>query len=204
MSLKFEPRLDRTCCAWYFCPKSYLNQTHYIDKCSTFIVSLNKLRSTAAPGLTKDTQRFSISMSVLKSFLVLSRFIPVLVLVFCIWKFRPKFWRRRESRQKCTCLRNRQNCYSRNQLLQDYYNNDNLPLVQLWLQDCRRYLYELSTSGQVLLHHRNNAIHVHVIQICSGITRGRVLNGELYAQKLQICSDDWREISMKQSVNKCR
>ena len=53
-----------------------------------------------------------------------------------------------------------------------------------------------------------------------------VLNGEFYAQRLQkviylhlfidyvmkislqlseqICSDDWREIFMKQSVNKCR
>ena len=67
---------------------------------------------------------------------------------------------------------------------------------------------------------------VHIIQICLGITRGRVLNGELYAQRLQkliyqrlftdcfikislqsseeICSEDWREIFMKQSVNKCR
>ena len=26
---------------------------------------------------------------------------------------------------------------------------------------------------------------VHMIQICSGITSGRVLNGELYAQRLQ-------------------
>ena len=54
---------------------------------------------------------------------------------------------------------------------------------------------------------------MHIIQIYSGITRGRVLNGELYAQRLQkliylylftdcfmICSDDWREIFMKQSV----
>ena len=66
----------------------------------------------------------------------------------------------------------------------------------------------------------------HTVQTCSGITRGRVLSGELYAQRLQkliylylftdcfmkislqsleqICCDDWREIFMKQSVNKCR
>ena len=25
-----------------------------------------------------------------------------------------------------------------------------------------------------------------IIQLCSGITRGRVLNGELYAQRLQV------------------
>ena len=54
---------------------------------------------------------------------------------------------------------------------------------------------------------------MHIIQIYSGITCGRVLNGELHAQRLQkliylylftdcfmICSDDWREIFMKQSV----
>ena len=34
---------------------------------------------------------------------------------------------------------------------------------------------ELSTNN-----YRN-----HLIQICSGITRGRVLSGELYAQRLQ-------------------
>ena len=28
-------------------------------------------------------------------------------------------------------------------------------------------------------------VDIHVIQICSGITRGRVLNGELCAQRLQ-------------------
>ena len=74
-----------------------------------------------------------------------------------------------------------------------------------------------------------------IIQNGSGITDGAVLNGELYAQKLQIliylhlftkcfmkislqsleqtqilrdpeiwvCSEDWREIFMEQSVNKC-
>ena len=69
-----------------------------------------------------------------------------------------------------------------------------------------------------------------IIQIYSGITRGRVLNGDLYAQRLQkliylvlfyklfyeafspiletilkqISSKDWREIFTKQSVNKFR
>ena len=64
---------------------------------------------------------------------------------------------------------------------------------------------------------------VHIIRICSGITCGRVLNGEPYAQRLQKliylhlfrtvsrkqsseqiqtsgCFDDWREIFMRQSV----
>ena len=47
---------------------------------------------------------------------------------------------------------------------------------------------------------------VFIIQFCSEITCGRVLNGVLYAQKLMklICSDDWSEIFMKQSVNECR
>ena len=70
----------------------------------------------------------------------------------------------------------------------------------------------------------------HIIQMCSGITRGRVLDGELYAQRFQmlsaltyrlfhedvssiigtktvllcICPGDWGEIFMKQSVNKYR
>ena len=63
-----------------------------------------------------------------------------------------------------------------------------------------------------------------IIQIYSRITCSRVLNGELHAQRLQkliylylltdyfiginlrtkICSDDWREFFMKQSVNKFR
>ena len=54
-----------------------------------------------------------------------------------------------------------------------------------------------------------------IIQTCSGITRGRVLNGELYTQGLQkliylhlftdcVCSHDVGEIFMKQSVNICR
>ena len=63
-----------------------------------------------------------------------------------------------------------------------------------------------------------------IIQICSGITHGRVFNGEHYAQRLQkliylhlsrdcfmkislqptVGPVDWREIFMKQSVDKCR
>ena len=35
----------------------------------------------------------------------------------------------------------------------------------------------------------------HIIQFCSGITRDRVLSGELYPE-------DWREIFMKQFVDK--
>ena len=61
----------------------------------------------------------------------------------------------------------------------------------------------------------------HIIQICSGITHGRVLNGELYAQRLKDVDlsafvyrlfhedslhssgpDKWREIFRKQSVDK--
>ena len=57
----------------------------------------------------------------------------------------------------------------------------------------------------------------HIIQIYSGIVCGRVLSGELYAQRLQKLiylylftdcfmkiSGYWREIFMKQSVNKYR
>ena len=60
-----------------------------------------------------------------------------------------------------------------------------------------------------------------IIQIYSGITRGKVLNGELYVQRLQfiymylntdcfmkislqIYSEDWREIFMKQFVSEYR
>ena len=56
-----------------------------------------------------------------------------------------------------------------------------------------------------------------IIQNYSRITHGRVLNGELYAQRLQKViymylftdyfmhvSDEWREVFMKQSVNKLR
>ena len=49
---------------------------------------------------------------------------------------------------------------------------------------------------------------VHIIQICSGITCGRVLNGEFYAQRLQKLDYrspvDCREIYMTQPVDKCR
>ena len=40
----------------------------------------------------------------------------------------------------------------------------------------------------------------------SGITSGRVLDGELLYTKILevICPVDWREISMKQSVGKCK
>ena len=45
----------------------------------------------------------------------------------------------------------------------------------------------------------------HIIQICSGITRGRVLNGELYAQRLQkliylyLFTDCFMQISLQSS-----
>ena len=45
----------------------------------------------------------------------------------------------------------------------------------------------------------------HIIQICSGITRGRVLNGELYAQRLQmllymhLSTDSFMTISLHSS-----
>ena len=55
----------------------------------------------------------------------------------------------------------------------------------------------------------------HIIQICSVITSGRVLDGEqLYTKILEVnlfafaCRRgdpvDWREIFMKQSVGKCK
>ena len=64
----------------------------------------------------------------------------------------------------------------------------------------------------------------HIIQISSGITRGRVLNGELYALRLQMLiylhlstncfmkislqpmvgPADWKEIFMTQSTDKCK
>ena len=48
-------------------------------------------------------------------------------------------------------------------------------------------------------------LRIHITEMCSGITL-RMLSWELYAQILQkwIYSEDWREIFMKQSVNKCR
>ena len=49
-------------------------------------------------------------------------------------------------------------------------------------------------------------IHCHIIQICSGITSGRVLDGELLYTKIlevNLFAFDWREVFMKQSVGKC-
>ena len=72
--------------------------------------------------------------------------------------------------------------------------------------------------------------HIIQIHVCSGITHGGMLNGELYAQQrlidlhlftecfmkispqscrnkhssVFVLTDDWREIFMKHSVNKCR
>ena len=48
----------------------------------------------------------------------------------------------------------------------------------------------LLRPGVTKQHEPNQTIQIkilqgHMIQICSGITRGRVLNGELYAQILQ-------------------
>ena len=48
----------------------------------------------------------------------------------------------------------------------------------------------------------------YLIQICSGITSGRVLDGELlYTKILEVNLThpvDWREIFMKQSIGKCK
>ena len=52
----------------------------------------------------------------------------------------------------------------------------------------------LINSTQNISIHR--CVQTHIIQICSGVTRGKVLNGELYAQRF--FSNDWREICMKQ------
>ena len=41
-----------------------------------------------------------------------------------------------------------------------------------------------------------------LIHMYSGITSGRVLDGELLYTK--ICRVDWRKISMKQSAGKCK
>ena len=49
--------------------------------------------------------------------------------------------------------------------------------------------------------------NTHIIQICSGITRGRVLNGELYTQRFKklICirlqTVSWRFLSILSSIN---
>ena len=86
--------------------------------------------------------------------------------------------------------------------------NDIRTLLVLFGKDCSTHTYTLR----------------HIIQIYSGITHGRVLNGELYTQRLHvnlsvfvyrvfhedfflllrtnygsiICPEEWREIFMKQ------
>ena len=40
-----------------------------------------------------------------------------------------------------------------------------------------------------------------MIQLCSGIASGRVLNGELYAQRLQKLISQWRALCKLTSVN---
>ena len=48
-------------------------------------------------------------------------------------------------------------------------------------------------------------IFYDTIHMYSGITSGRVLDGELiYTNILEVCPVNWREISMKQSVGKCK
>ena len=48
-------------------------------------------------------------------------------------------------------------------------------------------------------------IQTYIIQIYSGITHNdRVLNRELYTQRLQKGPEEWREIFMKQYVDKHR
>ena len=44
---------------------------------------------------------------------------------------------------------------------------------------------------------RKNKLDNSIIQMCSGIKRGRVLDGEFYAQLNCICSKNWGEIFMK-------
>ena len=47
-------------------------------------------------------------------------------------------------------------------------------------------IYTMTVLGAYDIWHTvNNLLLGHLIHICSGITRGRVLNGELYAQRLQ-------------------
>ena len=49
---------------------------------------------------------------------------------------------------------------------------------------------------------------INTVHVYSGITSGRVLDGELLYTKIlevnAICPVDWREISVKQSVGKCK
>ena len=65
------------------------------------------------------------------------------------------------------------------------------------------YLF-IYLRGVIIFIYLYNTIHMY-----SGITSGRVLDGELLYTKilevnlLPICPVDWREISMKQSVGKC-
>ena len=42
-----------------------------------------------------------------------------------------------------------------------------------------------SSQSSFILHSKYKTYFQSIIQICSGITRGRVLDGELYAQRLQ-------------------
>ena len=57
----------------------------------------------------------------------------------------------------------------------------------------------------IYMYMNHNTIHMY-----SGITSGRVLDGELlYTKILEVnlfakCLVEWREISMKQSVGKCK
>ena len=57
-----------------------------------------------------------------------------------------------------------------------------------------------------MVFHMNSIINIYVvdpIHMYSGITSGRVLDGELLWVPMQRLVD-WREISMKQSVGKCK
>ena len=74
--------------------------------------------------------------------------------------------------------------------------------VNIYIADPPLAIPEYSSSADRTHRHTHNLhdMEIYIIQIYSGTTRGRVLNGELYA--ITICSNDWREIFMKQSVSK--
>ena len=58
------------------------------------------------------------------------------------------------------------------------------------------YVLNQTTIYTILIYFINDRQSYHIIQICSGITSGRVFDGDSPA--------DWRVIFMKQSVGKCK
>ena len=54
---------------------------------------------------------------------------------------------------------------------------------RLWWRSFKYFIHLIPSIS--FFDYDLSSTHVHIIQICSGITCGRVLNGELYAQRFQ-------------------